>query len=249
MSLHVSFSGLGKAVAAVAGLALAGSLSACNAENVSFAGKKGVPLAELDLSGAAPTSIALAGPDTVKLTEGEKLKIDVEGSDAMVAAMRFHLDDNTLAILRSKDAPDGETATVFVTMPAPKSLTLAGSGRIEAKTVAKDTSVTIAGSGKIKTGKITTDRLDVNVVGSGQYQTGGSTARLDLNVAGSGNADMEKLRAERANITIAGSGEGAFRSDGKVTANIIGSGKVHVIGRAKCEVSAMGSGKLVCEEA
>ncbi len=99
------FAGIARVAAIAAGLAMAGMVAGCDAESVSMAGKKGVPLAELDLSGASPNAIALMGPDTVRVTEGEKLAIEVEGSDEMVAAMRFTLDGETLGILRSKTAP------------------------------------------------------------------------------------------------------------------------------------------------
>lgn len=249
MSRKFPFDTIGKAIGAVAGLALGASLSACNAENISFGGKQGVPLSELDMTGEAPESIALAGPDTVRLSEGQELLIEVEGSQAMKDAMRFHLEGKTLAIMRSKDAPDGERATVLVTMPAPKSLVIAGSGTVHAEKLAEKADVTIAGAGSAETKGIAVNALDVNIVGSGSYRASGTAGSLDLNIAGSGDADLDELMVEKADISIAGSGRGAFRSDGKVDASIMGSGTVKVKGRAKCEVSSMGSGKLICEEA
>ncbi|WP_144097064.1 head GIN domain-containing protein [Croceicoccus sediminis] len=249
MSRKFPFDTIGKAIGAVAGLALGASLSACNAENISFGGKQGVPLSELDMSGEAPTSLALAGPDTVRLTEGDRLVIEVEGSQEMKDAMRFHLEGKTLAIMRSKDAPSDERATVMVTMPAPTSLVIAGSGTVHAAKLADKADVTIAGSGSAETKDIAISALDVNIVGSGTYRASGTAGALDLNIAGSGDAALGELKVEKADISIAGSGNGAFRSDGTVDASIMGSGSVKVKGRARCEVSSMGSGKLICEEA
>lgn len=247
MSFSFNFGALGKAVAMVAGVALAGSVAGCSAENVSFGDKKGVPLSELDLTGDAPTAVALMGPDVVKVTEGDKLAIEVEASDEMSGAMRFALDGGTLGILRSKDAPKGETATILVTMPAPTSLVIAGSGRIETANMAPKAEVTIAGSGAAITRDISGDSLEVNIMGSGSFAGSGSVKTLEMQIAGSGSAAMKELSVESAEVNIAGSGDGVFRSDGKVEANIMGSGTVRVIGRAKCEVSSVGSGKLVCE--
>ena len=38
-----------------------------------------------------------------------------------------------------------------------------------------------------------------------------------------------------------------FASDGTVSATIMGTGDVHVKGRAQWKVTAMGTGKLMCE--
>ncbi len=242
------FSGLGKMAAVAAGLALAGMVAGCDAESIAFAGKKGVPLGELDLTGASPTTIALMGPDTVKITEGKTLAIDVVGSEDMKAAMRFTLEGDTLGILRSKTAPDGEHATVLVTMPSPSSLVVAGSGRVEAGSLARKAEVTVTGSGSAIARDLDLDSLDLTIAGSGAFAANGATRALDLSISGSGSASLREMTVEKADVSIAGSGDGVFRSDGAVEANIMGSGVVRVIGRARCEVHAMGSGKLVCED-
>lgn len=242
------FGGIAKFAAIAAGLAMAGMVAGCDAESVAMAGKKGVPLAELDLSGASPTAIALMGPDSVRVTEGEKLSIEVEGSDEMVAAMRFTLDDRTLGILRSKTAPDGEKAVVLVTMPAPESIVVAGSGRIQTGAMARKAEVVITGSGSAIGRDLDVDSLDLTIAGSGSYAANGKARLLDLSIAGSGSAGLKDMTVEKADVSIAGSGDGVFRSDGDVSANIMGSGVVRVIGRARCDVNAFGSGKLVCED-
>jgi len=99
-------------------------------------GKEGVPLSELDLSGEAPREVILLGPDTVDIRDGEKLAIEVQGSDEAKGRMRFVLGDGSLGILREKGQwTDGEAATVILTMPAPARLSLAGSGRMKADSV------------------------------------------------------------------------------------------------------------------
>lgn len=243
------FAGIAKVAAIAAGLAFAGMVAGCDAESVAMAGKKGVPLTELDLSGASPTAIALMGPDTVRVTEGDKLAIEIEGSDEMVAAMRFTLDGETLGILRSKSAPEDEKAVVLVTMPAPGSIVVAGSGKVQTGAMARNAEVVIAGSGSAIGRDLDVDSLDLNIAGSGSYTANGKARALDLSIAGSGSASLKDMTVEKADVSIAGSGDGVFRSDGNVAANIMGSGVVRVIGRAKCEVNSFGSGKLVCEEA
>lgn len=236
-----------RGIAPVAAFAAAFALGACDGE-ISINGEKGVPLADLDLAGKTPTSIVAAGPDSIVVTEGAALKIDVSGDPDAVAAVRFTLDDETLGVMRAKDSRnvDGK-ARIAVTLPALETVTLAGSGTFEAAKLSGKAEVTVAGSGTATTATVDAPSLEVTIAGSGTYRAGGKTDKLDLTVAGSGEADMAGLSAGNADVTIAGSGKAAFASDGKVDASIMGSGEVTVTGNAQCTVSAMGSGKLNCQ--
>ncbi len=235
-------------LAPVAALALGASVAGCGDMKVTFNGDEGVPLAELDMSGDAPTGVALLGPDAVVITQGETLDIDVEGDPEAVDAMRFSLEGDTLGILRDSDIYDGNgKATVRVTMPAPSDLTMAGSGTIEADGVASTADITSAGSGSINVVGIDAEDLEVTIAGSGSVSASGTTDRLEVSIAGSGGVNMPELSADDAEVSIAGSGSVAFASDGDVEANIMGSGSVVVTGNATCKLNSMGSGTLRCE--
>jgi hypothetical protein len=220
----------------------------CDGAKFHMNGKEGMPLSELDLSGNAPHSINLAGPDIVRITQGTDFTIALEGDDEAKERMRFLLEDETLLILREgENWSGGNPATVTVTMPAPRHLVLAGSGAIHSDALAAKAEVTIAGSGKVETPSIQIESLDVNVMGSGSYRAGGTADRLDLSIAGSGDADMARLKIGKAEISIAGSGDTNFASDGNVDARIMGSGNITVRGSARCKVKSFGSGTLTCE--
>jgi hypothetical protein len=238
-----------KAVAPVVALAIAGSIAGCSDSNVKVNGKEGVPLTELDLSGEAPSEVTLLGPDSVDIRDGEKLAIEVEGSDEAKERMRFVLANGSLGILREKGQwHDGDPATVIVTMPAPARLSLAGSGRMKAASVSDRPEINVLGSGTLDLAGVAAARMEVNIAGSGTLNAAGSAETLDLNVMGSGSANMAALKANKANVNVAGSGDATFASDGEVNANIMGSGNVTVKGRARCRVKTMGSGSLVCED-
>lgn len=239
-----------KGLAPVAALAMGTLVAGCDGMNISIGDQEGVPLSEIDMSGAAPTNLVLASRDSVVITTGDELSVDVEGDDDVVDAMRFTLDEDTFGVLRESNFnSDDRVATVRVTMPQPKSLTLAGSGNIASETVADKADVTIAGAGRIDIAALDVSELDFNIMGSGKVGAAGKATKLSLNIAGSGGAELDELTTDEADVTIAGSGEGAFASDGTVDATIMGSGDVTVFGRATCEVNAMGSGKLTCKPA
>ena len=212
-----------------------------------FAGIEGRPLAELDLS-ATPSGLVLLGPDEVRLRQGERLAITVDGDKTVTEALRFAIRDGTLAVLRQPGLAQAGKAVVNVVMPAPTSLVAAGSGRIAAEALAGKADITIAGSGDIDTLSVAARDLKVTIAGSGTYRAAGTAGKLDMTIAGSGDAAMDALKADSASIRILGSGRSAFASDGAVKAAIAGSGEVQVRGQATCEVKATGSGKLLCEQ-
>ena len=244
--------GIGKIftkAAPIMALAAAG-LAGCNNADIEF-DSDGVPLAELDYSGAAPTGVVLAGPDTVLISNGDEFIIEVEGSNEARDRMRFAMEDGALVIHRENgdwNGGDGE-ATVNITMPAPETLVMAGSGSITTDAVATRSDIVIAGSGTLRADGVDAESLEVTIAGSGSLRASGVTERLELTVAGSGNAEMAALRVDEAEVNIAGSGDARFASDGRVEANIVGSGTVRVSGSASCEVETVGSGRLICEAA
>lgn len=234
----------------LAAVALALSVAACGSNmHVSIGNEKGVPLDDLDMSGTAPTKLALASPDTVVVSQGDRLDIKVSGDPQAIAALRFNLEDGRLGIMRERNSRVRGEATIAVTMPATRELMIAGSGNIEAPSMVEDAEINIAGSGEVAIAKVAAQRLSINVMGSGTLNAAGTAETLDLNVAGSGALRARGLKVGRAEINIAGSGGGEFASDGKVEARIAGSGDVTVYGRADCSIKAMGAGRVRCRPA
>jgi hypothetical protein len=241
-----------RAFTPVIAIALAAGVSGCDGAKIKINGEDGVKLADLDLTGTAPDELVLLGPDEVKITQGARLAITVEGDAAASDDMRFSLKDGTLAILR-KDMKwskfSDKTVVINVTMPPPREITMAGSGKISSVALAPRANIVVAGSGTVETPNVAGESIDVNLAGSGLYRAAGNVSTLKLLIAGSGSAELDALKADQAKVTIAGSGSARFASDGDVKAEIMGSGEVTVRGRARCTVSTMGSGKLNCETA
>ncbi len=229
-------------MAPVAALAAATALSGCGINSVD-----GVPLAELDTSGPAPSGVALGGSDLVVITSGDTFTIDIEGSEEAQEAMRFDLDEDTLSIGRESD--DGGQATVNITMPAPTSLAVGGSGQITTDAMSGDPEIAIGGSGQIIATGLDGGRLEVALGGSGRTEISGEVDNLELAIGGSGTADMADLQVGDAEISVGGSGNATFASDGNVEARIAGSGDIRVTGSATCTLNSVGSGRLICEEA
>ena len=241
---------IARTLTGIAAVAVAFSLTACSGATLTVDGMKGVPLAQLDLTAKAPEEITLLGPDTVRVVQGDKLAIKVDGQQDAKDRLRFVLKDGKLAIGRDgwKMGGSADLATIEVTVPAARRLVMAGSGTMHADTLRGDAaSVSIAGSGNIDVPAIDAQDLKVEVIGSGDFKAAGKAQSLRISIAGSGSANMEGLTVDAAKVEIAGSGGARFASDGQVKADIMGSGGVRVKGRAQCKVNAMGSGTLTCE--
>ncbi|MDE2596593.1 MAG: DUF2807 domain-containing protein [Sphingomonadales bacterium] len=245
-----AFRQFARTLAPLAALAVTAMLTACDSAKIQINGEEGKPLSELDLSGEAPHELALLGPDAVKVTEGEKLAITVDAAPEVAELLRFTLKDGTLGVLRKPGTWDNsQTATVRVTMPALREVSMLGSGTIEAAALAPEAKVAILGSGRIDTPRVAARALKVEIAGTGTYHAAGAAENLNLSIAGTGDAELDELKAGKAEVSIAGTGGARFASDGEVKANIAGTGEVHVRGSAKCTVHAIGTGKLVCEPA
>ncbi len=238
-----------KALAPVLAVALAAGVSGCDGAKISINGEEGKKLSEIDLNGPVPSELALFSPDEVQITQGDKLAIKVDGDPEAVEQIRFSLKDGTLGVLRADKnfSGSGKLAVIHVTMPAPKEVVMAGSGKISTAALANDAKVTVLGSGRIDSQAVSGGKLEVTMPGSGSFRAAGNVDNLELTIMGSGSAELHAVRTGTAKITIMGSGGAAFTSDGDVEATIMGSGSVKVKGRASCKVTAMGSGTLVCE--
>ena len=246
MTVQTFFKRLGP-VAALAGAAL---VAGCDGMDIQFGDTEGVPLAELDMTGTAPTELVLAGSDEVIVTRGDRFDIDVSGDDAAVDALRFALSDDSLAVHREKDSwSDKGKATVRVTLPGLTTLVLAGSGDIRADRMDGRADVTVAGSGSVAIDEVDAERFEVTIAGSGDLEASGRAERLELTIAGSGDARLGGVQVNQADVSVVGSGDAEISSDGKVDASIAGSGDITVNGSADCKVSSMGSGSLNCRNA
>ena len=212
-----------------------------------FNGREGVPLDQLDMAAEVPSTVVLASGDHVLIESGADFAIALQGEESAKAGMRFALEDGALFIMRDSTGDTNDRATITLTMPAPDRLTIVGSGQITATALADEAEVSIAGSGRIQARSVAVQQLELSIAGSGQFVADGTATRLELTVAGSGNAQMANLLVDSAKVIIAGSGNVLFASDGKVKAQLMGSGVVTVRGAALCKVKSMGSGYLVCE--
>lgn len=209
-------------------------------------------LAELDISGDAPSAVSLNSQDRVIITGDQPFSITVEAPAELKAQMRFSLVDGSLTVRRVNGDRTPGTATIRITLPqAPSALGLAGSGQIDASRLdgmgIRGGNIDLAGSGTITIDDVQAKALTVALSGSGEVTASGTAERLELDIAGSGNGNLDRLIVGEADVSVAGSGDVNFASNGTVDAAIAGSGNVTVYGKAQCSADSMGAGRLICK--
>lgn len=192
--------------------------------------------------------VTLAGRDEVVVTRGDRWQIRASGSAAVLAELRFEVEDGDLLIGRRwRRSPVEGRARIEVIAPEVDAVTLAGSGTLRVDAMNSDeVDVTVAGSGTINIARISANRLSATIAGSGDLEVAGRADSGRITVAGSGDMDGRQLQLGRASVSIAGSGDTRFRADGRVSASIVGSGNALVAGTTDCTQSRMGSGRLTC---
>lgn len=234
-------------MAPLALLALAAALAGCDAAELAIDSEKGVPLAALEQGGTAPARLMLSSGDTVILTEGKSFALAAEGPDT--DSLRFVRNAEMIGITRKEGWKGDQPATIRITMPPPSEVVIAGSGTIKAPSLASTAEINIAGTGSVEFARLAADKLKIRIGGSGTVTGTGTARELDITIGGSGKLALERLKADKAEVSIGGAGDVAFASDGTVKAKIAGAGDIRVTGRAKCTVTALGSGTLTCNPA
>ncbi|MBX7482261.1 head GIN domain-containing protein [Qipengyuania qiaonensis] len=192
--------------------------------------------------------VTLAGSDSVTVTRGDRWQIRASGSAAVLADLRYLVEDGELIIGRRwRREPVRGNARIEVVAPSIDGGTLAGSGNLSVDAMSgSEIDATVAGSGMFDVARVETPRLSATIAGSGSLRVAGRADDTRISIAGSGDLDGTRLRAGRATVTIAGSGDARFNAEDSVSASIVGSGDAIVSGTTNCTQSRMGSGRLTC---
>ena len=142
-----------------------------------------------------------------------------------------------VTVVGSKEA----RTTVYVTVPALKSVKLVGSGDIivKGKVVSDDKlNVVLSGSGDIDFSEVDVKFANFELAGSGDITVGNiKSKQAKVSLAGSGDIKVGGIDSDGAQITLAGSGDiavGGVKA-ANVTAAVAGSGDMK-IGKVDCAV-------------
>lgn len=199
------------------------------------------------------TQIDLRGSDDVEVKVGPAFAVRAEGPSEELDKLDIRKDGTTLKVGRvGKDGFNWGGGThkgvkVFVTLPAIKGASVAGSGNMSIDRVpGDDFSASVAGSGDLSIAALAVKSADLSIAGSGDLAVKGQAGRVKASIAGSGNLEGKGLKASSAEVSVAGSGNVEFDVSGSASVSVVGSGDIDLGAAAKCSVSKVGSGEVSC---
>lgn len=195
------------------------------------------------------SGLTLASGDRLTVSRGDRWQIRASGDPAVLAELRFIVDDGEIVIGRrnGRHARTKGLAHIEVIAPSLKSVALAGSGDIAVdRLTGPIASLRVAGSGTLSVERLDVKQVNAKLAGSGDLDIAGRAGAATIAIAGSGDILASRLAVTDATVTVAGSGDAAFAASGTVNASIVGSGDVHVVGTRDCTQKRMGSGRLRC---
>ena len=104
--------------------------------------------------------------------------------------------------------------------------------------------IAMSGSGSINGKALATDSMKIELSGSGEITTAGSTNHMEVVISGSGNVRGEGFKSKDARVEIDGSGSATVAASERLDVNINGSGNVEYIGDPMVSTSKHGSGNV-----
>jgi hypothetical protein len=201
---------------------------------VALLARGGLPGPGVQGSGVAATQsrvlptfsrLDLAGSNNVTVAVGGRQSVVVHADSNLIRYVTARVAAGTLVIGTTGSFTTRSPMSVEVSVPSLAAVTLSGSGKISVTGIdAPRLTVTLPGSGRLDAGGTVT-RLDVTLGGSGLVQLGDLAARhVHAVVAGSGLIRVTATASLNAAVT--GSGAIIYSGNPQVTSSVTGSGTV-----------------------
>ena len=183
---------------------------------------------------AATDTRSVSGFSSVEMSGSGELQIEQTGTESLVISA----DDNLLQYLTS-DVSGGQLRLGM------KSGSFSPSTPVVYKLTVKNLKgIALSGSGSINGKALATDSMKIELSGSGEITTAGSTDHMEVVISGSGNVHGEGLKSKDARVEIDGSGSATVAASQRLDVNINGSGNVEYIGDPMVSTNNHGSGSV-----
>jgi hypothetical protein len=173
----------------------------------------------------------VSGFSSVELNGDGDLNIRQTGTETLT----IESDDNVLPILKS-DVVAGVLSIGPRTFRSPKTTRLTYT-----LTVRSLHHIKVQGDANVSAQDIQTAALGVDIQGSGHVQIAGRTQSEDLSILGSGQIDASGLTARTATVDITGAGVDIVNVSDHIDASINPGSKLEYIGSPSVSVSGGGS--------
>lgn len=191
--------------------------------------------------------IKIRGGINVEVVPGTA-SLKVEADENLIRYIETK-EENGWIVIKTKDNTNlksNHPIKVFISTDRIRDINIAGSGYVkgDGKFSGSDRlKIQVAGSGDVEL-TVNTPNVDVDIRGSGSVSLSGETRNANVDIAGSGDYMAADLLTENTDIDIKGSGDAKIHADNKLDARILGSGSVYYRGKASVHTNSAGSGKV-----
>lgn len=190
--------------------------------------------------------IVSEGEFNVFITQDTIDEIVVEAEENLIPYIYTRVDGNDLVlkVRENRCIRSNEAVHIYIRTNDLRELTLSGSGNIEFDSLTTNkTEIDLLGSGDIE-GEIYTDFLEADISGSGNITLSGQTDESDLLITGSGNFHASDLMQNTCFAKITGSGNMYLSVSDLLDVVITGSGNINYSGTPAVNLSVTGSGNV-----
>ncbi len=170
-------------------------------------------------------AITVRGSLDVVVRVGESPHATIHGDDNLIEYVETSVENRVLTVRVRRGYRLDPPPRLEIGVEQIGGVTLAGSGNVAIEGVARQhLTLALGGSGDLRC-RGTTDRLSVDVAGSGRMNLFGLAAG-DVKVDVSGSGGVETFAAQKLAVSIAGSGKVLYRGEATLSSSIAGSGSV-----------------------
>jgi hypothetical protein len=200
------------------------------------------------------TKISFRTSGKVYVRQGSPQKVQIEGTSEMLDKIKTRVEGGKLIIGPESDRwfnwnwKDDSRVTVYITVKDIEALSVSGSGDLiaETKIVSNRLDLNVSGSGSIKA-EIDAGSVKADVSGSGNMDLFGKCSSFKSDISGSGDITLSANISNEAEFDISGSGKAVASGTAKyMKADITGSGRIRAADMqvTKCDIRISGSGDI-----
>lgn len=191
------------------------------------------------------TGVDIKIPADVKLVVGSKPGISITAPESYIDAISTTIRRGNLHIDGDVCKADNYDIRIEISIPSLEELYVAGSANVYSDTPIKSDKLDleIDGSGAISMSVFTND-INAKINGSGDIVLNGTCQNIQLGINGSGSFKGLGLNSFKSRIKINGSGNASVVAHNKLHATVNGSGDINYSGDPEINISISGSGKV-----
>jgi hypothetical protein len=184
----------------------------------------------------------------VEIINGKEGNIVLKAEENLIEYIEIYCKNNTLTIKIKNNTNLDNDKQILVQIPVEKisEITSSGSSNVSGKVVlnSEKLNLNLSGSGDLSL-HLDVENLNAKVVGSGSLTLKGIANTCDFNVAGSGALEGKKLICSNVVARVAGSGGCNFTVNTTLKAYVVGSGSINYTGEPEIlESKTVGSGSI-----